>query len=147
MSSHYTPSVCGFANAIMAPGGIAVIRKVSLHCRLETLLTNEVETTEWASQGLPSDDLSIQNGILTVRANRWPLCIDPQMQASSDTQHFHLVYSRTWCDRQPKHSSPVMTAQSQQMHAVALQRPDIHVVGCRLCTGSRRGKANSWRAV
>lgn len=22
-----------------------------------------------------------QNGILTVRANRWPLCIDPQMQA------------------------------------------------------------------
>ena len=49
-------------------------------CRLETLLTNEVETTEWASQGLPSDDLSIQNGILTVRANRWPLCIDPQMQ-------------------------------------------------------------------
>jgi len=43
-------------------------------------LTNEVEMTEWASQGLPSDDLSIQNGILTVRANRWPLCIDPQMQ-------------------------------------------------------------------
>ena len=51
-------------------------------CRLETLLTNEVEMTEWASQGLPSDDLSIQNGILTVRANRWPLCIDPQMQVS-----------------------------------------------------------------
>ena len=51
-------------------------------CRLETLLTNEVEMTEWASQGLPSDDLSIQNGILTVRANRWPLCIDPQMQVN-----------------------------------------------------------------
>ncbi len=54
-------------------------------CRLETLLTNEVEMTEWASQGLPSDDLSIQNGILTVRANRWPLCIDPQMQVSMFT--------------------------------------------------------------
>ncbi|DBA95316.1 TPA: Dynein heavy chain cytoplasmic [Trebouxia sp. C0006] len=54
---------------------------VSTPFRLETLLTNEVEMTEWASQGLPSDDLSIQNGILTVRANRWPLCIDPQMQA------------------------------------------------------------------
>ncbi|GLI59150.1 hypothetical protein VaNZ11_000978 [Volvox africanus] len=49
--------------------------------RLEALLTSDVETTAWASEGLPSDELSIQNGILTVRANRWPLCIDPQMQA------------------------------------------------------------------
>ncbi|KXZ49756.1 DHC2 protein [Gonium pectorale] len=49
--------------------------------RLEALLTSDVETTAWASEGLPGDELSIQNGILTVRANRWPLCIDPQMQA------------------------------------------------------------------
>lgn len=40
-----------------------------------------METTQWSSEGLPSDELSVQNGILTVRANRWPLCIDPQMQA------------------------------------------------------------------
>uniref|UniRef100_A0A6S8LSH1 AAA+ ATPase domain-containing protein n=1 Tax=Dunaliella tertiolecta TaxID=3047 RepID=A0A6S8LSH1_DUNTE len=49
--------------------------------RLESLLTTDVETTLWSSEGLPSDELSVQNGILTVRANRWPLCIDPQMQA------------------------------------------------------------------
>lgn len=49
--------------------------------RLEALLTTDVETTQWSSEGLPSDELSVQNGILTVRANRWPLCIDPQMQA------------------------------------------------------------------
>lgn len=49
--------------------------------RLETLLTSEVEITNWASEGLPSDELSVQNGILTMRASRWPLCIDPQMQA------------------------------------------------------------------
>jgi hypothetical protein len=49
--------------------------------RLETLLTSDVETTQWSSEGLPSDELSIQNGILTMRANRWPLAIDPQMQA------------------------------------------------------------------
>ncbi len=53
---------------------------VSQPFRLETLLTNEVETTQWAAEGLPSDELSVQNGILTMRANRWPLCIDPQMQ-------------------------------------------------------------------
>ena len=49
--------------------------------RLETLLTSEVETARWASEGLPADELSIQNGILTTRSSRYPLCIDPQQQA------------------------------------------------------------------
>ena len=49
--------------------------------RLEDLLTSEVETGQWASDGLPSDELSVQNGILTTRASRFALCIDPQMQA------------------------------------------------------------------
>ena len=54
----------------------------SLHFnRLETLLTSEVECGIWAAEGLPGDELSIQNGILTVRASRYPLCVDPQMQA------------------------------------------------------------------
>ena len=44
-------------------------------------LTTEVQTAAWASDGLPSDELSVQNGILTMRASRYPLCIDPQMQA------------------------------------------------------------------
>jgi dynein heavy chain len=51
--------------------------------RLETLLTSEVETAKWASEGLPQDELSIQNGILTTRSSRYPLCIDPQQQAVS----------------------------------------------------------------
>lgn len=37
---------------------------------LERMLTTEVQKTEWISQGLPSDELSIQNGILATRANR-----------------------------------------------------------------------------
>jgi len=47
--------------------------------RLETFLTDEVEVSRWASEGLPGDELSIQNGILTNFSSRWPLCIDPQM--------------------------------------------------------------------
>jgi dynein heavy chain len=49
--------------------------------RLEQLLTSDVQITQWASEGLPGDELSVQNGILTTCAARWPLCIDPQQQA------------------------------------------------------------------
>lgn len=49
--------------------------------RLETALTDDVEISKWNSEGLPPDELSIQNGILTVRGSRFPVCIDPQQQA------------------------------------------------------------------
>ena len=50
--------------------------------RLEALLTSEVEVSKWASEGLPADELSIQNGMLTTKSTKFPLCIDPQMQAA-----------------------------------------------------------------
>jgi dynein heavy chain len=37
---------------------------------LQAMLTNDVEISKWASEGLPSDELSVQNGILTTRASR-----------------------------------------------------------------------------
>ncbi|XP_041853005.1 dynein heavy chain 10, axonemal [Melanotaenia boesemani] len=49
--------------------------------KVEDLLTDEVEISRWGSEGLPSDELSVQNAILTTRGNRFPLCIDPQQQA------------------------------------------------------------------
>lgn len=49
--------------------------------KLESLLTNDVEISKWTSESLPPDELSIQNGILTSQATRYPLCIDPQQQA------------------------------------------------------------------
>jgi len=48
---------------------------------VESLLTNDVEKSGWNSEGLPEDELSVQNGILTTQASRYPLCIDPQLQA------------------------------------------------------------------
>jgi dynein heavy chain len=45
--------------------------------RLDLFLTSEVEVARWGAEGLPGDELSIQNGILTSYASRWPLCIDP----------------------------------------------------------------------
>jgi len=60
---------------------------VSTSFRLENLLTTDVELGKWASEGLPTDDLSVQNGILTTKASRFPLCIDPQMQAVRWIKH------------------------------------------------------------
>jgi len=54
---------------------------VSNPFNLQALLTNEVEISKWGSEGLPPDELSVQNGILTTRAMNFPLCIDPQQQA------------------------------------------------------------------
>jgi dynein heavy chain len=47
------------------------------------LLTTDVEVAQWASEGLPGDELSVQNGLLTTRTNRWPLCIDPQVGSAA----------------------------------------------------------------
>ncbi|XP_072767433.1 LOW QUALITY PROTEIN: dynein axonemal heavy chain 10-like [Anoplolepis gracilipes] len=49
--------------------------------KLETQLSDDVEISTWNSEGLPPDELSVQNGILTIKASRFPLCIDPQQQA------------------------------------------------------------------
>ncbi|KAJ2996626.1 Dynein heavy chain 10, axonemal [Globomyces sp. JEL0801] len=49
--------------------------------KVEKILVTDVELSKWASEGLPADELSVQNGILTTKASRFPLCIDPQQQA------------------------------------------------------------------
>jgi len=44
-------------------------------------MASEVELTNWESEGLSADTQSSENGILTLKSTRYPLCIDPQMQA------------------------------------------------------------------
>jgi len=50
---------------------------------LETLLTTDATVQGWVAKGLPADSHSVQNGILTTKASRFPLMIDPQQQAIS----------------------------------------------------------------
>mmetsp|Transcript_39705 Transcript_39705/g.74534 ORF Transcript_39705/g.74534 Transcript_39705/m.74534 type:complete len:1860 (+) Transcript_39705:1-5580(+) len=50
---------------------------------LRDTLSNPVEVREWNIWGLPTDNVSVDNGILTTRGKRWPLMIDPQGQGNT----------------------------------------------------------------
>ena len=45
-------------------------------------LAKPVEVRGWNLQGLPGDEVSISNGVLVKNTTRWPLMIDPEMQAN-----------------------------------------------------------------
>merc|ERR1719305_1449117 len=46
------------------------------------VLVDPAEVRAWNIQGLPQDQLSVENGIMVTRGRRWPLMIDPQSQAN-----------------------------------------------------------------
>eukprot|EP00743_Colponemidia_sp_Colp-15_P007299 GILK01007882.1.p1 GENE.GILK01007882.1~~GILK01007882.1.p1 ORF type:complete len:1232 (+),score=259.13 GILK01007882.1:87-3698(+) len=51
-------------------------------CDLKSTLADPVQVRAWHLAGLPTDAVSVENGIVMSKAKRWPLMIDPQGQAN-----------------------------------------------------------------
>jgi len=49
---------------------------------MSKVLGDDVTIRMWGIAGLPSDKLSVENGIIMFKSRRWPLMIDPQTQAN-----------------------------------------------------------------
>lgn len=49
---------------------------------LQSVLGNPVQIRSWQINKLPSDSFSVDNAIIQSNSDRWPLMIDPQMQAN-----------------------------------------------------------------
>ena len=47
---------------------------------ISLFLVDAATIGDWNLEGLPSDDLSVENGIMVTRSQKWPLMIDPQSQ-------------------------------------------------------------------
>jgi len=49
---------------------------------LRTVIGEEVVIRQWVIDKLPNDELSVDNALILSKSRRWPLMIDPQLQAN-----------------------------------------------------------------
>lgn len=52
------------------------------------LLCDDAQRASWKDEGLPSDRLSMENAAIITKCSRWPLIIDPQLQAWEHSLRF-----------------------------------------------------------
>ncbi|XP_077138122.1 dynein axonemal heavy chain 8 isoform X2 [Ranitomeya variabilis] len=55
----------------------------SRNLNIVSTFVDQPTVNDWILQGLPRDDISIQNGIIMTKATRYPLLIDPQAQGKA----------------------------------------------------------------
>lgn len=73
----YRQDLCGQWAAGCAAKEVPITEGVTV----KQTLGSPVEIREWNIYGLPTDDVSVDNGIMVKYGYRWPLMIDPQAQA------------------------------------------------------------------
>lgn len=55
---------------------------VSADVNVVKFLVDNPQLAQWQMEGLPTDKLSLENGLMTTKATRWPIMVDPQNQAN-----------------------------------------------------------------
>lgn len=43
------------------------------------LMCDDAQIATWHNEGLPDDQMSIENAVILTNSSRWPLLIDPQL--------------------------------------------------------------------
>jgi len=84
--SYLGPFGFEFRKMLMQKRFTASCQEMKIPCTSDLAVTkflaDDGTVAQWNSEGLPKDELSLQNGILVVQASRVPLLVDPQAQAS-----------------------------------------------------------------
>ncbi|GBG33121.1 Dynein heavy chain 5, axonemal [Hondaea fermentalgiana] len=76
-----------------------------------SFLVDAATVSDWGLDGLPSDPLSVQNGILVTQSSRYPLLVDPQGQALN-----WLVRKETRAERLPSFGVVQMNSPKLREH-------------------------------
>ena len=79
--SYAGPFETSYRTSLMKTWSAAVDHQklpVTEHFSFVNFLGKPTDIRDWNIQGLPKDDFSTENGVISTRGSRWPLMIDPQ---------------------------------------------------------------------
>jgi dynein heavy chain, axonemal len=62
---------------VLRTAGIPLTQNLSI----TGMLVESGEASDWTLQGLPNDELSVQNALIVTKSSSYPLLVDPQNQA------------------------------------------------------------------